>query len=52
LGQEVIVYNSSLMELNKPYEIIWEGEKWALNKTEKDIEFQKWEPRSPDVKNE
>ena len=39
-----LYYDSNLMEVGKLYEIDWEGQKWALKKTERDIEFMKWEP--------
>jgi hypothetical protein len=45
-GKESVYYNSKLMEYNKKYEIEWEGERWALRKTEKEIEFLKWEEES------
>jgi hypothetical protein len=38
LGEEVVVYNSNLMALNKQYEIVWGGEKWALKTTDKEVE--------------
>jgi hypothetical protein len=42
-GKESIMYNSNLMEGGKLYEIDWQGEKWALKKTDKDVEFMKFE---------
>ncbi len=38
---EKIVYKSDLMELDKPYPIIWDGEYFCLVKTESDIELYK-----------
>jgi hypothetical protein len=32
------------MENGQLYEIEWEGAKWALRKTDKEVEFLKWEP--------
>lgn len=45
-GEEVVVYRSNLMELNKLYEIEWQGEKWALRRTERDVELLKGEPET------
>jgi hypothetical protein len=43
-GEEIIVYNSSRMEIGKFYEIDYKGEKWALVKNEKTVEFKKFYP--------
>jgi hypothetical protein len=40
-GDESIIYNSGLMELEKTYEIQFRGEKWALRKNKKSVEFMK-----------
>lgn len=47
-GKEIVYYNSRLMEYNKLYEIIWEGEKWALKKTDQEVKFLKWEAGESD----
>ena len=43
-GEESVYYNSNEMEQNMFYEITWNGEKWALKRTAKEIEFHRWIP--------
>jgi hypothetical protein len=43
-GNESITYNTNTMELNKLYEIEFQGEKWALRKNEKTVEFLTFYP--------
>ena len=43
-GKECLVYNSFMMEVGKMYPITYEGEKWVLKRTEKDVEFMKFHP--------
>ena len=43
INGEQLVYKSDLMELNKPYPIVWRGEQFCLVKTESDIEVYKHE---------
>jgi len=42
-NNDEIICKSDYMEEGKLYEIIWKDEKWALRKTDKEIEFLKWE---------
>ncbi|MDN5847892.1 MAG: hypothetical protein L0H53_16655, partial [Candidatus Nitrosocosmicus sp.] len=42
-GSESVYYNSRLMKNGQLYEIEWEGAKWALRKTDKEVEFLKWD---------
>jgi hypothetical protein len=39
-----IIYNAPMMEFGKLYEINFKGERWALRKTEKEVEFLKFYP--------
>jgi hypothetical protein len=40
---ENVFYHSDSMEEGKLYPIVWKGEKWALRKTDYQVEFMKWE---------
>jgi hypothetical protein len=42
-GIEHIVYNASQMELNRPYEFVWNGEEFGLMKTNRGVELLKFE---------
>jgi hypothetical protein len=41
-GVESICCNSRLMTFGKLYEIEWQGNRWALRKTDKGVEFLEW----------
>lgn len=43
-GEEQLVYNSSQMEIGKLYEVEFKNEFWALRKTNKEVEFFKFQP--------
>ncbi len=42
--KERIIYKSSAMELGKLYEIEYKGERWALRRNEREVEFMKFHP--------
>lgn len=42
-GDENLMYNSSAMESGKLYEIDWKGERWAIRKDDKNVEFLRFE---------
>jgi hypothetical protein len=42
---ENVIYKAIDMEEGKLYEIVWKGEKWALKKTDKGIEFLLWKEK-------
>jgi hypothetical protein len=41
--EEHIVYNASQMELNRPYEVVWNGEEFGLMRTNRGVELLKFE---------
>lgn len=43
-GNESIIYNSTQMKLGEMYKIEFKGEKWALRKNNKTVEFMKYYP--------
>lgn len=43
-GKEQIVYRPSLMDQDKPYYVLWDGDYYALKKTNEGVEFFKFHP--------
>ncbi len=41
-GTESVYYNSRLMKDGHLYEIEWKGSKWALKKTDNEVQFIEW----------